>query len=893
MRKKVTKCVSSLLAISMACGVNGIGASAAYADDASGAGLNFKDLQAIQNWALKDVAKMSMRGIVEGDDQGYFKPNMSVSQQEALVMVLRALGLQAEVDSYHMANYQFSYRAVAEWAKPYVAIADKYRLLRIEEESRFMGSAAATREWIAQLLVRMIGKEDEITRYSALTSNFADKDRIDAWAEDYVKLAASDTYGLINGVPNKDGSYNFNPNQPVTRVQLAALLSRSDQYLPQNAGEQWSGQVVSFNGDEMTVQTKTGPKTFQLNARTMVFKNNERVDQADLRNQQSVLVMGSPVATYIEIQDNATVAATETIYGTLIKNYPELKSLIVRVDDVDTTYTYSDQVAVRSTDGAFITVKDLTENDQVELSMLNGKVVSITRSMEAQAPSNSGTIYEIDLKNGQLTLLTDNKIPQLYPISSLVSVIYPDQRKTGLNDLRKGMEIELEVYDNLIETIKVKTIIEEGTIAQVSPDGSLLTFKTTDGGYKAFPIGDNVDIQLPGMTRASVLDLEAGDKIVALVKRGEITTLEVTNRTASDRADDPFFDNYIEGTIDGLSADKEKLFIKTKDGLVSYKFDDSYELYINDVSKPSLDQIKRGMSAKVQLYNDKIFFLELDNRVEGTVLSIDPDRRLLRLATAFNEQKNYIIDKDYDVNIEDERRADLDDIRRNDYVRVEVDNDNYVLEIDVRKEFDFKVDSVSKSSDKIRVEDEDGDESNLYLDSKVRLIVPGVTRADIDDIKEDDLLRVTYLGNDLKSIEVIPQVKGIITAINATKNEITIENFKGDISTVSFGKNDQIKVNSKKYSSLSNLAVGDRVEIQNKVGGEKTFSVMAKEIGTFDYISNSNYLYLVNGLYNYKLADTVYVHKGNTALTLRSLYKNDKITFYTINDTIYEIEKTN
>ncbi|MBP1932814.1 S-layer homology domain-containing protein [Ammoniphilus resinae] len=892
MRKKVTKCVSSLLAISMACGVNGIGTSAVYADNADGAGLNFKDLQAIQNWALKDVAKMSMRGIVEGDDQGYFKPNMSVSQQEALVMVLRSLGLQAEVDSYNMANYQLDYRAVAEWAKPYVAVADKYRLLRIEEESRFMGSAAATREWIAQLLVRMIGKEDEITRYTALTSNFADKDRIDAWAEDYVKLAASDTYGLINGVPNKDGSYNFNPNQPVTRVQLAALLSRSDQYLPQTAGEQWSGQIASFNGDELTLQTKTGLKSFQLNARTMVFKNNERVEQADLRNQQSVVIMGSPVATYIEIQDSTT-AATETINGTLIKNYPELNSLIVRVDDVDTTYTFSDQVAVRSSDGAFITLKDLTENDQIELSMLNGKVVSITRSLGAMAPSNSGTIYEIDLKNGQLTLLTENKIPQLYPISSLVSVVYPDQRKSGLNDLRKGMEIEVEVYDNLIETIKVKTIVEEGTVAQVSPDGSLLTFKTTDGGYKAYPIGDDVDIQLSGMTRASILDLDAGDKIVAQVKKGEITSIEVTNRTASDRTDDPFFDNYIEGTVDGLSADEEKLFIKTKDGLVSYKFDDSYELYINDVSKPSLSQIKRGMSAKVQLYNDKIFFLELDNRIEGTVLSIDPDRRLLRLATAFNEQKNYIIDEDYDVNIEDERRADLDDIRRNDYVRVEVDNENYVLEIDVRKEFDFKVDSVSTSSDKIRVEDEDGDESNLYLDSKVRLIVPGLTRADIEDIQEDDLLRVTYLGNDLKSIEVIPQVKGIITAINATKNEITVENFKGDSSTISFGRNDQILVNSKKYNSLSNLAVGDRVELQNKVDGEKTFNVMTKESGTFDYISNSNYLYLVKGLYNYKLADTVYVHKGNTALTLRSLYKNDKITFYTINDTIYEIEKTN
>jgi hypothetical protein len=78
----------------------------------------------------------------------------------------------------------------------------------------------------------MIGKENELSSYASQASSFSDKGDISDWAAGYVNLAASSKYDLIRGIPNSDGSVNFNPKSYVKRAEMAALLSRAEKYLP-------------------------------------------------------------------------------------------------------------------------------------------------------------------------------------------------------------------------------------------------------------------------------------------------------------------------------------------------------------------------------------------------------------------------------------------------------------------------------------------------------------------------------------------------------------------------------------------------------------------------------------------------------------------------------------
>ncbi|GAX90469.1 S-layer homology domain-containing protein [Effusibacillus lacus] len=885
MTQKWKALVSSLLVFLL------LFASASFNTAAANEANNFRDLGASHNWALKDVAKMSLRQIIQGDGNGNFLPDQYVSQEQAVAMVIRALGLKGEVDQYDPAAYQLQYRNVSNWAKPYVAIADRYRLLRWEEESRFDGISAASREWVAQLLVRMIDKEDDVSQYSQTASSFADTDKIHAWALDYVKLASSDAYGLIKGIPNANGTVNFNPLDFVTRIQLAALISRAEPFLTVHRDTELQGDIVSVTGNQMVVQTSAGLQTVTLTSGTLVFKNDRQANAASLEPMQPVLVIGKPTAAYIEVLDESR--RVEKVSGTLVKVYKDLKAIALSDSSNNLkTYELSEQATYRSIDGTLTSFDGLSENDTVELTILRGKVISVYRLAGGTSTTNAGIIYEWDQANGLLTLQKLSGTPQIYRIGSAVTVTYPDNRTTGLNDLFKGMEVELTVLDNVVSKIHVKTIVEEGTVISLSSDKSILTYEKNDGTPSVRKIAADATIKYGSGATALLSDLQEGDKIVIHIADNGIKSLTISNRTGQSVGE--LSDLYIEGTVVSLDENAKTLVLKDNSGeLKSYEYDTLPELYVNGESDPTLADIKKDMKAKIQLFDDKIVYIEVDNRIEGTVVLIDPDRRIMTLALDGNTQKNYFVDSDYDVNIKDESSADLSDLERNDYVRVELTETNKIKEIDVKRELEYKVTDVSTSSKRLRVEDDDGNSESLYIYSDVRLTVPGINNPKVDDVKEDDLVKATYFGNELKAVEVLPVTRGFITSINTARNEVAVKKFDGSTTTITFGSEDTVKVNSQSYSQINSLAAGDRIEVRFSLGNKKIFDVMQKLEGTFSYVSDSDYLYLIESATRYKLAENPYIHKADTGLTLRNLSKYDKIAIYLLDDVVYEIEKTN
>jgi trimeric autotransporter adhesin len=882
MKKSIKPWLSGTLMVSMVLGSAQLQASAA------GVGA-FKDLNSSHNWGLKAIAKMASTGVIAGEPNGNFLPDNSVTQEEAITMVVNELGLKAEVQAYNVKDYNFTYKSVSNWAKPYVAIADKHNLLLADEANHFSGTQPASRQWVAQLLVRMIGKEDEATKYKDSSTSFTDKNIISDWASSYVNLAASSDYGLIHGSQNKDGSYSFNPTTPIKRIELAVLLDKAEKYLSALPASEVQGQVTSIQGNTLTVKTEEGQEKFLLNADTWVFENGTKTTASAIQPFQPVLVVGSPSASYVEILDAASLQ--EQVTGTVIKVYKDKDTLVLKdASGALQSYKVDDQVIYRSKQGNAITIDDLVENDTAQLTLIGGKVTAVTKMNDQSQVNGSVTIYDVDLKNSLLTVQVGNDV-QPYTLSDKVTVTYPDNRTDGVAGLNKGMTVELELTDGTITSIKVDTIVEEGTVKAVSADNSIVTYETSGGQLKAYKVLSNASIQIQG-TAASLADVQVGDQVVAEMNADGISSLKVTNRTID--STNTSTNNYIEGTIIGAdtSSATKTLFMKVQDTgeIKSYEFNSTYNVYIDGNLTSDLSQLKKDQLAKIQLYDGKISYLAVDNRLEGKVLRVDTDNRLITVVLPDNEQLSYVVDNYCDINIANESNDSLSDLIPNDIVRFKLSDSKIITQIDVQRQFNYKVTSVSGNN--IEAVDDRNNDRNLYISGSVDFTVPGIAAPKVTDVNPNDLVQATYIGEDLKSVEVKALTRGVVTGVDTDTKQVTVKRFDGSSATVPFQNNAVINRNSQESTQLSSLAVGDRVEVSYQLDGSEVIAVMQPIDGTFNYYDN-NYIYTTDGNLHYKYAYNVYVHQGTNEFYFNNLVANDKIKLYKLGDYVYEVEKVN
>ena len=109
---------------------------------------------------MPHIMKMALRGVITGYGDNTFKPDNSVTQLEAATMAVRAMGLQSETERSDI-NLDVSHYALpTSWnAAGYVKVALAKGII---DSTNFSPHSAASRAWVAQLVIRMIDAEDEL-----------------------------------------------------------------------------------------------------------------------------------------------------------------------------------------------------------------------------------------------------------------------------------------------------------------------------------------------------------------------------------------------------------------------------------------------------------------------------------------------------------------------------------------------------------------------------------------------------------------------------------------------------------------------------------------------------------------------------------------------------------
>ncbi len=178
--------------------------------------VTFKDMAG--HWAEATVVKLAGMGVINGYEDGTFRPNSKITRAEIASILVRALNLQAADES---ALAFADGGAIPEWARGAVAAAVENGLVKgypVPGGVEFRANNPITRAELAAILSRVL--EDRLGKITGQPVQFADAAKIPAWAKDAVNTAAA--AGVVGGY--QDGTFRAQNN--VTRAEAASMILR-------------------------------------------------------------------------------------------------------------------------------------------------------------------------------------------------------------------------------------------------------------------------------------------------------------------------------------------------------------------------------------------------------------------------------------------------------------------------------------------------------------------------------------------------------------------------------------------------------------------------------------------------------------------------------------------
>ena len=179
--------------------------------------LTFSDIKD-GDWAYPYVKELTEKRIINGYEDGTFRPNGLVTRSEFAKIMTLALQIPL-VDG----DIEESFADVdkSNWAFRYIETVKRYLTGYYDGDIYyFKGAAPAVREDMAVALVKAMGLENQSVDLGELTTIFSDCDSISQNLRKHVLIAYKNK--LIDGYP--DGT--FGPQRTITRAETVALLSK-------------------------------------------------------------------------------------------------------------------------------------------------------------------------------------------------------------------------------------------------------------------------------------------------------------------------------------------------------------------------------------------------------------------------------------------------------------------------------------------------------------------------------------------------------------------------------------------------------------------------------------------------------------------------------------------
>jgi hypothetical protein len=901
MKKKLNQAVACSLVSAM------IFAMPVYAETGTGTGsggtsaaaqfrLGFPDVPA-SHWAIKHITKLALQGIVQGDDLGRYSPENSVSQQDAVIMAMRMMGLEDEVKANTTAiALPVSTR---DDARPYVAFAFEKGLLDLfeEEEAGFTdwGNRKATREWVAKIVIRALGKESDALAKANLSTPFADDSKIGKSFRGYINEAVS--LGIVNGFDDN----TFQPQGSVTRAQIATFFSRAEKYLPAPSDRVISGTLISMDGSKWTIQDADGKtRQVQIDSRASYYTykdDTSRLVPSDVKLYYDVYIIHNQgTGYYVEVMSDQI--PQQSIEGTLVSVDIDALKITIQNGGKYDTYEMTSNVTVLDPKGAGLSLGTLVPESIIELKRhamikdakvthINVKRVPVNKTVEGSFQAVDLSAMTISVKDKQTGAV------ETYPLTDL-SAFTQDGKFFDPSNLYEGDIVSVEVKNDKAVGVKVvQQLVEkrdQGTLISLNQDNTFLTLEKAGKELASYFLSDNVQVIIEGNAYSTVKDLMPGDSISIEVNGNKITKIRVTSRS---------IENFTLATI--VSYDEENKFLAVMDDLGNpkiYKMTDKTRVLFDDITVPQSNfktMFPKGRRVNLIVSGSEIISIQIATRVDGTITQINPNSGDIMIRNANGVVHSYRVLSGAGVEKFGVATGKLSDLKVGDYVRAVFDgNQEQIIYINVRGTGLFR--TVSKDANAGTITVQDYQDSSYTFSLRDIPIVNQTGGASIADIPLDEPIQLSFLGKNLEAVQFVSAYRGRVTSVDTASKRIVLTDHTNTSRVVDIGS--QLTVRNGSYVDTSLFAVmpEQRVEIVKDASGATTVNIINGERRTVDsYDSSTKVLQMkrrtLNDKTSYPLHERAYVHEGDKLIHPSELKLNDVVTIYLLSGKIVEISK--
>ncbi|OME96684.1 MULTISPECIES: S-layer homology domain-containing protein [Paenibacillus] len=847
-------------------------------------------------WGEKYIYQLAAQGIVTGNN-GKFRPNDPVTQQEAVTMAIRFLSKQDQLSS-GAATLPTNIK-VNDYFTKYVELAFQQNLLDKQKESGYAdekviwGAQKASREWITEVLVRSIGRTAEANAANNKATGFADNAKISPDRLGYVNVAVE--LGLAKGVNGN----KFDPQGAVTRAQLATFLSRAQAYITTNYENQYKGSIAAIENGKLELYADGKLNSFKLDNSTAYFTSDseKRLQFSEINPYtQAEVVVNNGTAAYVEITD--PTQQVERFDRTYARLSPD--NLIWL--DTGSTFeelSYDPSTVFLDQNGTKIDPKTLAAGSLLtierETYSPQKKIVSIRVKSGLVNKTGAGIVQNVDTANKRVTLKDSTGYEDTYTWDDATVIRYQNQILAPA-ELKNGYTVNFSVRNSVIQSLEVTQSVDrtvQATLYSVEENGKTITYKRSGSTQlETKYLAEKPEIIMGGVAKPVLSDLLAdavsGDQVTLTINGEEkISKIEVTGRQI-EQLDAATVVNYDAKTrwLTVKDANNQPRVIVLDD---KTKLESSYGTTLDRV-EPLLVS---GRKVSVSLIGTRVISLEVVYKVEGKISNINTSKRVISIVTASGKVEEISYYNSPVVEIFGRSGVTLADLRIGDEVSAQLSNNqDYLQSLKLKTSAQFEVVSTEPTRNRIRVK-ANGSTSDIYTEKTIFTGESGQAIL-LNDLRPGALVNITFQGLTPVAVAEVKLTLGEVTSADVSGNALTVKDYSGNSQTLGVSGGVKVVKNGSTASNLSTLTAGDRVEIRKDIQGVTIVQVLEKVERAFWQASNTEIQVKrksINDNFRYALSDKVFVHQGDTTLSVQSLKENDNIVLYLNNGVVVEIVK--
>lgn len=489
--------------------------------------LQFSDVPA-KHWANEAIVRLGALDIVKGYSyNGVYKyfPDNSVSNQEALAFIIRALGMEAnaqqEAKRIALQQQQAGNTEILDlWSRGYLVVANQLGLITgaeladalqvdqalLDPTLAFMRSAPAEREQVAEWIVKGLN----VAAPTALLP-ISGQQRIytyNDWQQISVDKLESVEAILVNSIMGGFPDGSFKPHGSINRAQMAQTLKNMDDiYFGTQNMVQKTGIVVdiqevySQNGTTATKEVKyrildengeIEEVTYKEDKNTtgiiyvedvVVYRDGKVAGLQSLKSDDVVeYLVDQDTQEMLYVYDRLGVTEQKTI-GTLQPLNNLITDGYITVEDdngkkfkfkvAKVIYgTDSQGINYINVDGVDMDFAEAPVEDKVALTIANGVVTAIRyEGQKALYEEVSGVVTDISPALGYITIIDDNG-------NEVTKNFFKNQVTVEKQNYYED-EDEVGYYDQVFPYFKFDPV--DSSLSKIEP-GDSVTMKLDDQG---------------------------------------------------------------------------------------------------------------------------------------------------------------------------------------------------------------------------------------------------------------------------------------------------------------------------------------------------------------------------------------------------------------------------